>query len=141
MKLSHDPGAFTVRAILTVPQHEGPTMDVRWSRVGQAVAVGATLAFLGVLACLLSKPGYSTTRLGFFAILGGFAVIGVVGVVRNSTPAVAVASLGLLLLGIWQAVLGIFVLPMVGVLLMTHLFEALDGESVSPDLQETPDDQ
>lgn len=85
---------------------------VRW------LTVGVVVGFLAVLASFLGQPGYTLTRLVFFAVLGGLAVAGAAGVLVERPVVAAGSACGLLLLGFWQAVLWIYVFPVCGVLLL-----------------------
>jgi len=97
--------------------------------LGRGLTVVVVLAFLGVLGYYLAAPGYTWTRLAFFAVLGGLAVAGAVGVLSRRGPVTAVGAGGLLLLGFWQAVLWMYVLPVVAVLLVAFLTAPERGES------------
>ncbi len=57
-------------------------------------------------------------RVAFFAGLGGLPVLGVAGVVYQREWMVAASACGLLLVGFWQAVLWMYILPVVGVLVI-----------------------
>ncbi|UPV76863.1 hypothetical protein M0R89_20560 (plasmid) [Halorussus limi] len=91
-------------------------MRVTRVSVVQATTVLVVAAFLGVLGQYLGRPGYTQTRLAFFAVLGGLAVAGAAGVVYRRETVAAGGACGLLLLGLWQAVLWIYIFPVVGVL-------------------------
>lgn len=85
---------------------------VRWLNV---VVVGS---FLAVLGLSLGQPGYTVTRLAFFAVLGGIAVVGAAGILAQRPVVAAGSACSLLLLGFWQAVLWIYVFSVCGVLLV-----------------------
>lgn len=72
-----------------------------------AVALALTLA----LGWFLGGPGYTTTRLAFFALVAGVAWAGAAGALLGRPVAVGASAFGLFLLGFWQAVLWIVVLP------------------------------
>lgn len=97
--------------------------------LGRGLTVVVVVAFLGALAYYLVRPGYTWTRLAFFAVLGGLVVAGAVGVLTRRKPVTAVGAVGLLLLGFWQAVLWMYVLPVVAVLLVAVLIAPEPGES------------
>lgn len=78
---------------------------VRWGPA--AVALLLTLA----LAWLLPGPGYTTTRLAFFAALAAVAWGGAAGAVAGRASVVGASALVLFLLGFWQAVLWIVIIP------------------------------
>ncbi|WP_440988373.1 hypothetical protein [Haloarchaeobius baliensis] len=80
------------------------------------LTVVVVLAFLGVLGYYLGQPGYTWTRAALFAGLAGLAVTGAAGVIYQRGLLATVGAGGLLLLGFWQAVLWIFILPVVVVL-------------------------
>lgn len=77
------------------------------------LTVVVVVAFLGVLGYYLFQPGYTWTRLAGFAVLGGLAVVGAVGVIYQRGLLAGVGTGGLVLVGFWQAVLWIYILPVV----------------------------
>jgi hypothetical protein len=77
------------------------------------LTVVVVVAFLGVLGYYLFQPGYTWTRLTGFAVLGGLAVVGAAGVIYQRGLLAGVGAGGLVLLGFWQAVLWIYILPVV----------------------------
>lgn len=85
-----------------------------------SIASGSTAvvvaAFLGVLGYYLVQPGYSQTRLVFFIVLGGLAVLGAAGVIFQRERVAVSGAGGLLLVGFWQAVLWVYIFPVVVVL-------------------------
>ncbi|WP_458210032.1 hypothetical protein [Haladaptatus sp. NG-SE-30] len=91
------------------------TNAIRWP------TVVATVVLLGVLTWYLGQPGYRHTRLLLFAAIGGFAVVGAVGVVFDFERLIVVGAVGLLVLGFWQAVLWLYVYPVVGLLVLSFL--------------------
>jgi hypothetical protein len=95
----------------------------------RALAVTAVLALVAVLLWFLPKSGYSHLRLALFAGLAGSAATAGAGVLRESSRLVAVGVVGLVLLGVWQAVLWVFVLPVAGALVVASLLApgARDG--------------
>ena len=100
---------------------------VRW------LTVLGVVAFLGVLGWYLGQPGYTQTRLVFFAVLGGLAVAGAAGVVYQRMLVTLGGAAGLLLLGFWQAVLWIFIFPVVGMLVVAALVVAPQERTDTPD--------
>lgn len=78
--------------------------------VGWGPAVVALLLTL-VLAWLLPAPGYTTTRLAFFVLLAAVAWGGAAGALAGRASVVGASALVLFLLGFWQAVLWVVVLP------------------------------
>jgi len=82
------------------------------------------VGFLGVLGAMLPEPGYSWTRLALFAVLGGLAVVGGVGIYTQRELVATAGACGLLLLGFWQAVLWIYITPVAGVLVVGALVTA-----------------
>lgn len=97
--------------------------------VVRGLTVAATVAFLGVLGYYLVQPGYSWVRLAFFTVLGGLAVLGTAGVVYQRERVAAGAACGLLLLGLWQAVLWVYIFSVVGVLVVASLVSARDNSA------------
>ena len=94
-------------------------------------------AFLCVLGYFLVQPGFTWMRFAFFAVLAGLAVGGAVGLYRERELLTVGAAVGLLLLGFWQAVLWLFILPVavvlaVGVVLVANQTEAATNEAGEP---------
>ena len=87
----------------------------------KAVVVTVTLVFIGILGWYLGKPGYTQSRLVLFVVLGGSAVAGALGVVFQRALVTAGAAGSLVLLGFWQAVLWMYILPVVLVLVVAAL--------------------
>lgn len=84
--------------------------------LGRAAAVLAALYLTAGLLWLLPSPGYTTTRLALFAVILAFGWLGAAGAVVGRPVGAAVGTVGLFLLGFWQAVLWVFVLPAAAVL-------------------------
>lgn len=103
------------------------------SRAIQWITVVSVIVFLAVMVWYLGQPGYSHIRLAFFAALGILAVAGAIGVVRHSTKLVILRSSGLFLLGFWQAVLWVYIYPVVALLILAA---PLDNDST--DTSQTP---
>lgn len=91
--------------------------------VARSVAVVTVLAFLGVLLWMLSQPGYSQSRLVLFVLIGGAAVIGAVGVVLRWFAVTVVGVGSLFMFGFWQAVLSVFIYPVIGLFLLAAFLE------------------
>lgn len=91
--------------------------------LARGAALGAVLAFLGVLLWLLPQPGYQLSRLLLFGALAAAALIGGFGVLDRRPIVTVVGIGGLVLLGFWQAVLGVFVWPVVVLLLVVALID------------------
>lgn len=102
---------------------DGLRQAVRW------LAVVGVVGLLVVLVRHLGRPGYSHGRFALFAALGLLAVAGAVGVLRESATLVTLGSGGLFLLGFWQAVLWVYVYPVVALLVSAAL---LDHERAGP---------
>ncbi|MFB6169507.1 MAG: hypothetical protein ABEJ06_00015 [Haloarculaceae archaeon] len=83
----------------------------------------SVLALLAVLVWYLPAPGYATSRLVLFALIGSSAVVGAVGVYTARLRVALVGVVCLFLLGFWQAVLSVFVLPVCALLLLAALVE------------------
>ncbi|SEP26223.1 hypothetical protein SAMN05216388_10578 [Halorientalis persicus] len=97
----------------------------------RALAVLVLVAFLGVLGWSLGQPGYNSTRLLLYAVLGGFAIIGAAGIVYERPFVGAGGACGLLLLGFWQAVLWLFIFPVAALLVVAAVLLA-NHENTSP---------
>ena len=99
----------------------------------RGLTVVGTVAFLGVLAYYLGQPGYTWTRLALFAVLGGLAVSGAVGVFYNRELMAAAGACGLLLLGFsLAATLWMSLIPVAAILAISALLIA------SPEQRGTP---
>mgnify|MGYP006286466007 CR=1 FL=1 len=105
-------------------------MSITGSGPVRGTALAALLVFLAILAVYLDRPGYTSTRLVLFAGLGAAAVLGTAGAVAQRKAVAALGAVLLALLGVWQATLWIFVLPMAGVLGAASLLIALDERTV-----------
>ena len=92
----------------------------------------SVLAFLGALGYYLVQPGYTWTRLGFVVSLGGLAVLGMAGVIFHRELVTVVGACGLLLVGFWQAILWIYIFPVVTVLLVATI--AIANQEPTPTL-------
>lgn len=105
------------------------TGEMTYSRTDLArwAALGAVFAFLGVLLWLLPQPGYRLSRFLLFGALAAAALVGGLGVLARRPGVTAVGIGGLVLLGFWQAVLGIFVLPVIVLLLVVALLDREEG--------------
>lgn len=79
--------------------------------IAHGLTVVVVVAFLGVLGYYLFQPGYSLTRLALFAVFGALAVVGAAGIIYDRGLLVGVGTVGLVLLGFWQAVLWVYILP------------------------------
>lgn len=94
--MSHSPPRGAIAALPAV---------VRWGPA--VVALLLTLA----LAWFLPQPGYTTTRLAFFTLIAAVAWAGAAGAVVGRPAVIGGSAAALFLLGFWQAVLWIVVLP------------------------------
>jgi hypothetical protein len=96
-------------------QRSGPALSGPTLASGLAVftALVLTTALLGYLL----RDGFLPTRVLLFVAVAGLAWASVLGVVRDR-PAIGTAgAVGVVLLGFWQAVLWIWLLPTAGLLL------------------------
>ncbi|MEY7849636.1 hypothetical protein AB7C87_10625 [Natrarchaeobius sp. A-rgal3] len=87
------------------------------------IAVAAVLALLAVLAWFLPQPGFSGSRVALFALIAGAAILGAAGLLRRRMSLAVAGAVFLFLLGFWQAVLGVFILPVVALLLVAAVLE------------------
>lgn len=88
------------------PIAERSTLElVRW------IAVFATVYLTLGMLWLLTAPGYSTTRLVLVLAVLGFAWAGAIGAVQKRFRPVISGAAGLVVLGFWEAVLWVFMLP------------------------------
>lgn len=103
--------------------------DVRGSTARTASVLLATLAVCVLLAALgwfLQEPGYTTSRLAFFAVIGGAGVLSLYGIVVARSTVAGVGVVLLFLLGFWQAVLWIVVYPVVALLVVAMAIDETD---------------
>lgn len=87
------------------------TGRVSRTAAGRWIAVAAALWLSAALTYYLPRPGYAAARLAYFLLLAAVAWAGAAGVLRGRPVVAGLAGLGLFLLGFWQAVLWIAVLP------------------------------
>ena len=104
-----------------------------YAKLARGGSVGAALALGGVLLWYLPQPGYSRSRLVLFALIGAAAALGAVGSVAGRPGVTLTAAVGLFLLGFWQAVLSVFIYPVVALFLLTATLDRNDH----PDSSET----
>lgn len=98
----------------------------RVATVATAIAVLAAAYLTAGVAVLLPSPGYATARLAFALLVVLVAWVGAAGAYFDRPPVVILTAVTLALLGFWQAVLWIFMLPaavglVVAGLLLAHL--------------------
>ena len=89
----------------------------------RGTAVLSVLGLVGVLLYYLPQPGYSQSRLVLFGLIAGAAVLGGIGVVLRRATLTAVGVLGLFLLGFWQAVLSMYILPVAVLFVVAALLD------------------
>ena len=82
-----------------------------------------------MLGYYLIQPGYQQTRLVFFIVLGGLAVLGAAGVIFQRERVAVSGAVGLLAVGFWQAVLWVYIFFIVVVLFTTSLILTKDHSS------------
>ncbi len=99
------------------------------TRFLQGLSVAGVVAFLGVLAWYLGQPGYTRSRLALFAALGICAVAGAAGVVFERQVVSGIAVCGLVVLGLFQAVLWVYILPVGALLLVAAVGTAVRERS------------
>jgi energy-converting hydrogenase Eha subunit C len=91
--------------------------------VVRGMAVLSVLGLVGVLLYYLPQLGYSQSRFVLFGLIAGAAVLGGVGVALRRATLTAVGVFGLFLLGFWQAVLSVFILPVAALLVVAALLD------------------
>jgi hypothetical protein len=111
-------------------------------RLLEASAVGAALYLTTGMLLLLPTPGNRLSRLVLVGAAVALAWVGTYGVAREWTLLVEFAALALALLGFWQAVAWVFMLPAGAVLAIAALVLARgeaddDGESERHDGEES----
>lgn len=94
--------------------------------VARAASVAGVFGLLAVLAYFLQSPDYPASRLYLFVLIGAIGVLGAVGIVFGRPTVIGGSGLGIFLLGFWQAVLGVFMLPVAAVLFLTALLVNVD---------------
>jgi len=105
------------------------------SSLVRRLTVVVVVAFIGILGYYLVQPGVTWTRLVFFVVLGGLAVLATAGVFYQRGLITTGAASGLLLLGFWQAVLWIYILPLVVVFVIATFTDSKHGQSMVLDKQ------
>lgn len=95
--------------------------------LARLVAVVGVLVLLAVLLWTLPQSGYSRSRFVLFAFIAGAALLGATGVLLRRSVITTVAVVGLFLLGFWQAVLSVFIWPVIGLLLLATLLDYEDS--------------
>lgn len=99
----------------------------------RGVALLSVVALLGVLGYYLPQEGYSHSRLALVGLLSVTAVLGGIGVLRRRPAVTGIGVLGLFLLGFWQAVLSVFIYPVIALLVVATLVGTADDEAEPPD--------
>ncbi|MFD1588447.1 hypothetical protein ACFR9U_15800 [Halorientalis brevis] len=102
-------------------------MSIDRLSIVRGLSTVSVLAFLGTLGYFLMQLGYSRTRVIFFAGLGGLAVLGEAGVIFQRELVAVVGVCGLLVIGFWQAVLWVYIFPVVTVLLVATIVIAKEN--------------
>lgn len=96
-------------------------MNLRW--LAATLIRGATylsvLVLVAILLWILPSPGYSQSRLVLFGLIVAAAVLGATGTYLHRPKITATGVIGLFLLGFWQAVLSVFIWPVIGLLVLT----------------------
>lgn len=93
--------------------------DIQSETIARGTAIIAAFYLTGGLLWYLPSPGYTTVRLLFFLLIFACGWIGTSGVLRQQTSLLIIGVGGLVLLGFWQAVLWMFMLPTATVLLIS----------------------
>ena len=83
------------------------------------VDVARAASILAVLAYYLPSPGYRPSRLYLFVLIGAVGVLGAIGAVLDRPRLVGASGVGIFLLGFWQAVLGVVMVPVAVILSLT----------------------
>ena len=89
----------------------------------RGVTVLSVFGLLGVLAYFLVQLGYSRSRFVLLSLIACSAVIGGIGVTLNRTTLTIIGAVGLFLLGFWQAVLSIYIAPVIVLLLLVAFLD------------------
>lgn len=89
----------------------------------RGAAVLSVFGLLGVLVYLLVQLGYSQSRFVLLSLIASSAVIGGIGVTLNRTILTMIGAVGLFLLGFWQAVLSIYIAPVIALLLLAAFLD------------------
>lgn len=87
----------------------------------QAGAILSVVGLVGVLLYYLPRAGYSQSRLVLFGLITLAAVLGAAGVVLQRPAVTGVGVIGLFGLGFWQAVLSVFIYPVIIILVIATL--------------------
>ena len=97
----------------------------------RGVTALVTVAFLSVLGYHL-VPDVTLPRLALFGVLGGIALVGAVAVFDDSPYLAAGAACWLLIAGMTQPVLWLYLFPVAGVLLAASLVTATKWVATDP---------
>jgi len=101
--------------------------------VVREIALLSVLGLVGVLLYYLPQPGYSQSRLVLFGLIAAAAVLGGAGIVLHRATITVVGTVGLFLLGFWQAALGVFILPVAAFLVAAALLDRSENtRTISP---------
>ena len=91
------------------------------STLASGLAVFAALVLTTVLLGYLLRDGFLLTRTLLFVVVAGLAWVSALGVVSDRPTVGGAGAAGVALLGFWQAVLWIWLLPTAGLLLVATL--------------------
>lgn len=92
----------------------------------------SVLGLLVVLGYLLPQQGYGQSRLVLFALIAVAAILGAVGVGLDRPSVTGAGVVGLFLLGFWQAVLSVFIYPVIMLLLVATVLAERDETDAQP---------
>jgi hypothetical protein len=100
-------------------------MNLRWSAANliRGTAYVSVLGLIAVLLWLLPQPGYSQSRLVLFGLITAAAALGTTGTYLHHPKVTVAGVIGLFLLGFWQAVLSVFIWPVIGLLILTAIID------------------
>lgn len=101
--------------------------------LARGASVLGVLGLLAVLAYYLPSPGYRPSRLYLFLLIGAVGVVGAAGAVLERPLLAGGGAAGIFLLGFWQAVLSVFMLPVAVVLFLTAFLVDDAGREASPE--------
>jgi len=89
--------------------------------LASGLATFTALSLTVVLLGYLLRDGFLPTRVLLFVAVAGLAWTSTLGVVRNRPLVGAASAAGVFLLGFWQAVLWVWLLPAAGLLVLAVL--------------------
>jgi len=99
------------------------------STLASGLAVFAALVLTIGLLSYLPQDGFRLSRVVLFVAVAGLAWVSALGVVRDRPTLGTAGAVGVVLLGFWQAVLWIWLLPTAGLLLVATVLSSPEEDT------------